>query len=240
MLTIFKNCPLNTWILDDFLYYEERQRIMQEQKSMLLGRKILETSVSQPTPAQSIKPIVAINHCPNGDEQQPSHAEEAGHRLDSDGRKTIPNRADEDLKADILKQEDAEVCHLPSCEGQLNGTASQASQSDAHSSTDANPAAEPDGKQINQRLKQSLETTSGDEHATWRHSATDSKDEGNVRPESSLSSSSSSSEAIGSLPISNKTDQPPDVLTVGSMQIEITDTNSSISGTLTIGSISID
>uniref|UniRef100_A0A1D1XNY6 YTH domain-containing family protein n=1 Tax=Anthurium amnicola TaxID=1678845 RepID=A0A1D1XNY6_9ARAE len=38
MLTIFKNSPLKTSILDDFMYYEQRQKIMHEEKSRLLGR----------------------------------------------------------------------------------------------------------------------------------------------------------------------------------------------------------
>ncbi|OVA16703.1 YTH domain [Macleaya cordata] len=38
MLTIFKNYILKTSILDDFMYYEERQKIMQEEKKRLLGK----------------------------------------------------------------------------------------------------------------------------------------------------------------------------------------------------------
>ncbi|KAK1316192.1 hypothetical protein QJS10_CPA05g00144 [Acorus calamus] len=38
MLNIFKNSPLKTSLLDDFMYYEERQKIQQEEKSRFLGR----------------------------------------------------------------------------------------------------------------------------------------------------------------------------------------------------------
>lgn len=270
MLTIFKNCPVNTCILDDFMYYEERQRMMQAEKSMLLGRRTPETSIYPVISVPSIKPIGAFNHLPNGDEQQLSHGVDqppitngketnvkASHCLESDGRKAIPNTTDQDMKTDN-KQKDVEVSLLPSHEGQLNGTLNQLSKSDAHSSGDANPAAEPDGKQIKHRSKQSVETkndqgkyqsipiaankSSPDHgHPTLRHSAADSKDKRNIRPESKGGSNgqNSSSGIFNSLPAGNKIDDP-DVLTVGSMQIEITNTNSSISGTLTIGSIPID
>ncbi|KAJ6794210.1 YTH domain-containing family protein 1-like isoform X2 [Iris pallida] len=38
MLNIFKTSPLKTSILDDFMFYEERQKIMQEEKLRFLGR----------------------------------------------------------------------------------------------------------------------------------------------------------------------------------------------------------
>ncbi|KAJ6791586.1 YTH domain-containing family protein 1-like isoform X2 [Iris pallida] len=38
MLNIFKTSPLKTSILDDFMFYEERQKIMQQEKSRFLGR----------------------------------------------------------------------------------------------------------------------------------------------------------------------------------------------------------
>ncbi|PKA51539.1 Cleavage and polyadenylation specificity factor CPSF30 [Apostasia shenzhenica] len=39
MLRLFKNAPLETSILDDFLHYEERERIMFEEKSTILERR---------------------------------------------------------------------------------------------------------------------------------------------------------------------------------------------------------
>lgn len=38
MLKIFKESPLKTSILDDFMFYEERQNIMQDEKSRFTGR----------------------------------------------------------------------------------------------------------------------------------------------------------------------------------------------------------
>lgn len=38
MLKIFKGSPLKTSILDDFMFYEERQKIMQKEKSRFTGR----------------------------------------------------------------------------------------------------------------------------------------------------------------------------------------------------------
>ncbi|KAI3883982.1 hypothetical protein MKW92_034466, partial [Papaver armeniacum] len=38
MLNIFKNYVAKTSLLDDFMYYKERQRIMQEEKKRYLGK----------------------------------------------------------------------------------------------------------------------------------------------------------------------------------------------------------
>lgn len=38
MLKMFKDSPLKTSILDDFVFYEERQKVMQEEKSRFTGR----------------------------------------------------------------------------------------------------------------------------------------------------------------------------------------------------------
>jgi len=48
MLKMFKNHSLKTSLLDDFMYYENRQKIMQEEKAKLLIRT-LEIPLSLPT-----------------------------------------------------------------------------------------------------------------------------------------------------------------------------------------------
>lgn len=61
MLSLFKNSPLKTSILDDFLYYEERQRILHEEKAGLLGRNYPKTLFLPgfPSPKRS---IITIKH----------------------------------------------------------------------------------------------------------------------------------------------------------------------------------
>ncbi|KAE8683375.1 YTH domain-containing family protein 1 [Hibiscus syriacus] len=59
MLKIFKNHVMKTSLLDDFLYYENRQRIMQEERAMQLI-KSLESPVLPP--ASAFNPANKLNH----------------------------------------------------------------------------------------------------------------------------------------------------------------------------------
>ncbi|ONK78778.1 uncharacterized protein A4U43_C02F22310 [Asparagus officinalis] len=247
MLYTFKRFPLNTWILDDFMYYEERQRIMQEEKSLLLGSKTYVNSVSPPIFIPSIKPGEAITrsvevHPPNAGEVPLPIASvnetkaKSAQPLEPNIRKMVPRTADEDDK-----QKNAELT-------QLNGTMEQPSKSDdAHVSAGGNPAIQPEPKQVkNHSTKQSSEAKSdqsknhsllpegtdklspNDTHAVSRDSAKHAQGKRKGRPES-----------VGC----SDTQVPAketDVFTVGSVEIEITDTSRLISGTLTIGSIPCD
>lgn len=59
MLKIFKNHSSKTSILDDFLYYENRQRIMQEEKGRLVFRNF-ESPYLVPVPARKLDPLVEL------------------------------------------------------------------------------------------------------------------------------------------------------------------------------------
>ena len=41
ILKIFKNYTLKTFLLDDFMYYENRQKVMQEEKAKFLSKRKL-------------------------------------------------------------------------------------------------------------------------------------------------------------------------------------------------------
>lgn len=266
MLTIFKNCPLSTSILDDFMFYEERQRIMQEEKSLFLGRKSYVATVSSATSVPS-RPGVTISHPSKADERlsngtvvQPCVASgkenvKADHPLESDGRKKISNTGDLDVKADDKQK--ADESNSPSGRGeQLNSPVNQPSKSDGMSG-DASGLAESNARQINHTAKQSMETkrnqvknlstpkgtdvlAPSNVHSMSRDSRVDLEDKKKGMPESAAGSNDhNSSRGIGSVSASAKIDET-DVLTVGSVQIEITDSNRCISGTLTIGSIPVN
>ena len=68
MLKIFKNQPLKTSILDDFMYYENRQKIMQEEKARLMFK-----SFRSPLFIPALNPSIELN----GHVKQPPHKEES-------------------------------------------------------------------------------------------------------------------------------------------------------------------
>ncbi|XP_052881876.1 YTH domain-containing protein ECT2 isoform X3 [Gossypium arboreum] len=57
MLKVFKNHAMKTSLLDDFMYYENRQRIMQEEKAMQLIK-----SIENPVLAPAFDPVNKLNH----------------------------------------------------------------------------------------------------------------------------------------------------------------------------------
>ncbi|KAK9136625.1 hypothetical protein Sjap_007219 [Stephania japonica] len=72
MLNIFKSHSYKTSILDDFMYYEERQKIMQEEKARLLG-KSYDTSFFIPAIVLSNKPKVLVDLPPNAEGKTTSY-----------------------------------------------------------------------------------------------------------------------------------------------------------------------
>lgn len=260
MLTVFKNFSTKTSILDDFMYYEERQRIMMEEKSLILGRTSYEATVSPPlTSVPSFKSAVIISHPLKADDLPPSSAVtqppdtygqetdvKVDHVVESERTNKISDTGDQDQKADE-KQVADELEQLDDA-----GTI-QISKASAHLSGDANRLAESDARQVDHRPKnQSLEAKSNTKsneaknqnvskntdglepnncHAIIRDAKMDQQDE-----KEGLSSASGGSSDENN---SKKVDDG-DVLTVGSMQIKISDANKCISGTLTIGSIPVD
>lgn len=256
MLTVFKNFSTKTSILDDFMYYEERQRIMMEEKSLILGRNSYEGTVRPPlTSIPSFKSAVIISHPLKADDPPPSSAVtqppdtkgqetdvKVDHVIESERTKKISDTGDQDPRADEKQMVDELK--------QLDDAGTTQTKASACLSVDANRLAESDAGQVDHRpKKQSLETKSNEaknqnvskntddlapnnNHAILRDAQMDQQDKKEC-PSSASGGSSSDENA------SEKVDND-DVLTVGSMQIKITGANRCISGTLTIGSISVD
>ncbi|XP_022742197.1 uncharacterized protein LOC111293629 [Durio zibethinus] len=57
VLKVFKNHTMKTSLLDDFMYYENRQRIMQEEKARLLIKRF-----DSPVLAPALDPVNKLNH----------------------------------------------------------------------------------------------------------------------------------------------------------------------------------
>eukprot|EP00268_Persea_americana_P045665 TRINITY_DN46677_c0_g1_i3.p1 TRINITY_DN46677_c0_g1~~TRINITY_DN46677_c0_g1_i3.p1 ORF type:complete len:731 (-),score=141.80 TRINITY_DN46677_c0_g1_i3:410-2602(-) len=72
MLKIFKDHALKTSILDDFMYYEDRQKVILDEKSRLLGKNY-DTSFFPPTLVPSNKTTVTIEQPPKADERTTRH-----------------------------------------------------------------------------------------------------------------------------------------------------------------------
>eukprot|EP00262_Sarcandra_glabra_P002958 TRINITY_DN13381_c0_g1_i2.p1 TRINITY_DN13381_c0_g1~~TRINITY_DN13381_c0_g1_i2.p1 ORF type:complete len:429 (+),score=82.51 TRINITY_DN13381_c0_g1_i2:213-1499(+) len=92
MLNIFKNYAMKTSILDDFLYYEERQKIMQEEKSRLF--KSYDTPYFLPSFVPLNKPNGTLDQLPKADENPTKR-----HNDEDNLRKTVVN--DEQLTSKI-------------------------------------------------------------------------------------------------------------------------------------------
>ncbi|XXG79010.1 hypothetical protein AAC387_Pa09g0172 [Persea americana] len=109
MLNIFKGYMSKTSILDDFMYYEERQRIMLDEKSRLVNNSNYDSSDFLPTFVPSSKSTTAEKH-PKADEKPfvPSSKPNASFEQ--------PSKADEKL-------------FVPS--GKLNATIEQPPKADA-------------------------------------------------------------------------------------------------------------
>ncbi|XP_020230198.1 YTH domain-containing protein ECT2 [Cajanus cajan] len=117
MLKIFKNHSLKTSLLDDFLYYEDRQKIMQEEKAKLLIRGF-ENPLSLPTLEAPRKLNFVIDIPPVGDEKNSKMGDEfdslkqtlsGGHIVSSS---EVTTTASEDEKAE--KEDIASVLKIGS------------------------------------------------------------------------------------------------------------------------------
>lgn len=74
ILKIFKDFALKTSILDDFIYYEDRQKIMLDEKYKLLGKNY-DTSFFVPTFVPSNKTNVIIKQPPKAEEKATKHSD---------------------------------------------------------------------------------------------------------------------------------------------------------------------
>ncbi|KAJ6357174.1 hypothetical protein OIU78_005119 [Salix suchowensis] len=93
MLKIFKNQPLKTSILDDFMYYENRQKIMLEEKGRLMFK-----SFRSPLFIPALNPAIELN----GHAKQPSHKDESMKHNDLNSTK----KTDENKNEKIMNPND--------------------------------------------------------------------------------------------------------------------------------------
>ncbi|KAJ6832498.1 uncharacterized protein M6B38_344030 [Iris pallida] len=262
MLTIFKNISMTTSILDDYMYYEERQRIMLEERSRFYPRRSYQTSTSVYLPI-SVKLDGVINQplrtdgarldgtvvkAPVSDQKEPNVVQASvsdrkepnvkESTAESNG-KVYHEIVGQDLKAEE-KQQDASRCKPLINGNQPNGIVKQPLRTN-----DNRPNAKPpssDGIQLNPGVKQFGEKIGKQIKCPVNCDSPDKvdslQDERNVKPGSVGDSREASSAALPSESKSGEADV--EVLTVGSMQIKVNRTNSSFSGTLTLGSIPAD
>ncbi|KAF9595111.1 hypothetical protein IFM89_037045 [Coptis chinensis] len=102
MLKIFKNYTFKTSILDDFMYYEQRQKVMQEEKARLHGKSY---DSSFYTPA-----FVPLKKA-NGVTDRPPSADETANRhnqLTSSGRKAASTTEQVALNVDVINSSGSE------------------------------------------------------------------------------------------------------------------------------------
>lgn len=106
MLNIFKASPLKTSILDDFLFYEERQKIMQEEKARYTGRRY-ETYV--PAIVSAPKPIDLANQNDSADQTAKQDGTQSSvasdESLKADGKQGVDNLVTNDTVPVVLKHE---------------------------------------------------------------------------------------------------------------------------------------
>ncbi|KAJ6718454.1 hypothetical protein OIU79_006364 [Salix purpurea] len=88
MLKIFKNQPLKTSILDDFMYYENRQKIMQEEKGRLMFK-----SFRSPLFIPALNPAIKLN----GHAKHPPHKDESMKHNDLNSTKKTDENKNEKI-----------------------------------------------------------------------------------------------------------------------------------------------
>lgn len=59
---IFKNYTLKTYLLDDFMYYENRQKVMQEEKAKFLSKNFRSQSLVPVLEPLLIVPMPPVMH----------------------------------------------------------------------------------------------------------------------------------------------------------------------------------
>ena len=265
MLNIFKNSPLKTSILDDFTFYEERERIMQEEMAKLLGRSY--------DALQFLPAVVPVNRTGGTISQLPNVDGKQANDTVND-----PSKAAEKQQCEASDQ-------LPKPDGkQPNGSVNQPAQdgkpsigiiehSVKSSEKPPNGAVQPtkaDGElpifavdqpakaDRNPSMPKDLKATGkedpSDEQVT---SKTDSmrlsNDKKYAKPDPTAEASGATSAMkIGSLAVDSEDTEaslsgdivtestPIDVVTVGSMRIKVKGLGESSSSIITVGTIPIE
>lgn len=215
MLNIFKTSPLKTSILDDFMFYEERQKIMQEEKSRFLGR-----SYTSYLPA-----VVPINKGNATGEQTVSankFKKEEGKQLDV----AIEQAKKADAKQTIGQPPMAET--IPAKESKTSGTAGPSNEQKFTSKVDAT------------RLSEVKEDAKPKGDGKPHLEVVDANVASSIEKMNALSIVSEEGEANCHKNMIEESSTPSDVVTVGSMHFKVNGAGEISSKTITIGTIPIE
>lgn len=249
MITIFKNTPLKTWILDDFLYYEERQRIMHEEKRMI--RQFYEVSISDnrmnAIPDSRSAATIEVSQSPCVVNSNDSNV----NTTDSANRKQEISKCTDELNSEPNKPSKSNMQMSTAVDNKVKQPeekkmpSQKSEEIKIHSQNDAD-AKSRNGKN-NAETKERTTSSQSDTNATkemksgknnLHAKSRNAKKE--VKEYKEVKKPTQSNVHVSSSNTTKDSEENADVLTVGSMQINITDTNRLISGSLTIGSFPID
>lgn len=261
MLNIFKGYTSKTSILDDFMYYEDRQKIMLDEKSRLLNSNY-NTSFFLPTFVPSSKLNATIEQPPKADEkpfvpsskqnatiEQPSKADEKLLVLSSKPNASIeqPPNVDErpfvpssKPNATIEKSRKADVKpFVPS--SKLNSTMERSPKADEKPTNHNEMNRLGKTVQSEQQAVSKLNTkiSSSSKRDTKRDGVEDENSAASIMKIGSLSIKSRDIEECNTGKSGVVITAPIDVVTVGSMPVKVNGYGKS-SSVLTVGTISID
>ncbi|KAG6759838.1 hypothetical protein POTOM_036331 [Populus tomentosa] len=213
MLKIFKNHPLRTSILDDFMYYENRQKIMQEEKARLMFK-----SFRSPLFVPALNPAIELN----GLVQQPPHKDERMKHNDlNNSKKTDGNKYEK-----IMNPNDCNSWKKV----ETNKDEKIIDHDDLHSFKNTGTSA------IEQLSSDSDVTISSTGKDSGQVTVDADGDIGSVLKIGSLDINPKRTESNSLLSAANKS---ADIVTVGSMPVKVNGMTES-SGFLTVGTISLD
>ncbi|KAB5544609.1 hypothetical protein DKX38_012721 [Salix brachista] len=211
MLKMFKNLPLKTSILDDFVYYENRQKIMQEEKARLMFK-----SFQSPLFVPALNPA----HELNGLVQKSLEKDESMTDLNS-LKKTEPNKYkkimnlnDHNSWKKTETNKDEKIVDL----NEFNGSKNTGTSATKQLSSDSNVT-------ISSRDKDSGQDTADADDDTGPVLKIGSLDINPTQVESKFSPTAANKSA--------------DIVTVGSMPVKVKRIAES-SGFLTVGTIPLD
>ncbi|KAJ6891515.1 YTH domain-containing protein ECT4 isoform X1 [Populus alba x Populus x berolinensis] len=214
MLKIFKNHQLRTSILDDFMYYENRQKIMQEEKARLMFK-----SFRSPLFVPALNPTIELNGLV---QQQPPHKDERMKHNDlNNSKKTDGNKYEK-----IMNPNDCNSWKKV----ETNKDEKIIDHDDLHSFKNTGTSA------IEQLSSDSDVTISSTGKDSGQVTVDADDDIGSVLKIGSLDINPKRTESNSLLSAANKS---ADIVTVGSMPVKVNGMTES-SGFLTVGTISLD
>ncbi|CAK7326267.1 unnamed protein product [Dovyalis caffra] len=212
MLKIFKNHRPKTSILDDFIYYENRQKIMQEEKARLMFK-----SLRSPLFIPALNPANELN----GLVQQPPNKDESMKHNDlNSSKKTERNKYEK-------------IMNPNGCNSwkktETNKDEKIMDQNDLNSLKNT-------GTSATEQLSSDLNITNSSRGKNSGQDSVDADDIGSVLKIGSLDINPKQTESNSGPNVANKS---ADIVTVGSMPVKVNGRPES-SGFLTVGAIPLD